>query len=45
VGFDSRFHDPDSLADMADDAGLRASVVERGFGYTMAGVRPTDETA
>jgi ubiquinone/menaquinone biosynthesis C-methylase UbiE len=45
VGFDSQFHDPDALAEMADGAGLRATIVERGFGYTMAGVRPTDDAA
>lgn len=37
VGFDSVFHSPDDLADMIAETGLIASVVERGFGYTVVG--------
>jgi demethylmenaquinone methyltransferase/2-methoxy-6-polyprenyl-1,4-benzoquinol methylase len=38
VGFESTFHPPDTLASMVADAGLTASVVERGFGYTVTGL-------
>ncbi|MFT4922515.1 MAG: SAM-dependent methyltransferase, partial [Haloarculaceae archaeon] len=37
VGFDSVFHSPDELADMIAETSLIASVVERGFGYTVVG--------
>lgn len=37
VGFDSAFHSPDALAADVADTGLVASVVERGFGYTVVG--------
>jgi demethylmenaquinone methyltransferase/2-methoxy-6-polyprenyl-1,4-benzoquinol methylase len=37
VGFDSTFYPPDRLASMVAEAGLTASVVERGFGYTVTG--------
>ncbi|MCL9813177.1 class I SAM-dependent methyltransferase [Natranaeroarchaeum aerophilus] len=40
IGFDSTFFGPDELAGMLDDAGLQVSVPERGFGYTVAGVKP-----
>lgn len=39
VGFDSVFHGPDALAADIARAGLRASVVERGFTYTVVGVK------
>lgn len=39
-GFDSEFFTPDDLAVMVREAGLRASVVSRGFGYAVAGVAP-----
>jgi len=42
AGMDSRFFAPRELAEMLDDAGLRGHVVDPGFGYTVAGVRPTD---
>jgi demethylmenaquinone methyltransferase/2-methoxy-6-polyprenyl-1,4-benzoquinol methylase len=38
VGFDSVFHGPDALAADIAATGLRASVVDRGFGYTVVGV-------
>ncbi len=40
VGFDSTFFGPDELAAMLGDAGLDASVPERGFGYTVVGIKP-----
>jgi demethylmenaquinone methyltransferase/2-methoxy-6-polyprenyl-1,4-benzoquinol methylase len=40
MGFDSSFLGPDRARDLLASAGLRASVVERGFTYTVAGVRP-----
>lgn len=40
IGFDSTFFGPDELAGMLDDAGLDVSVPERGFGYTVVGVKP-----
>ncbi len=40
IGFDSTFFGPDELARMLDDAGLDVSVPERGFGYTVSGVKP-----
>jgi len=40
VGFDSTFHPPAGLRDAVADTGLDAAVVETGFGYTVAGVRP-----
>ena len=40
VGFDSTFFGPDELAAMVNDTGLDASVPERGFGYTVVGVKP-----
>lgn len=42
VGFDSRFYPPEDLRDRLEAAGLRASVPDRGFGYTVAGVKPAD---
>lgn len=41
AGMDSRFFEADTLAGMLDDGGLRGHVVEPGFGYTVAGVKPT----
>jgi demethylmenaquinone methyltransferase/2-methoxy-6-polyprenyl-1,4-benzoquinol methylase len=43
VGFDSAFWSPDDLAARVAAAGLDATVVERGFGYTVAGVRSAAE--
>ncbi len=40
VGFDSAFLGADAARDLLASTGLRASVVERGFTYTVAGVRP-----
>ncbi|MFB6096379.1 MAG: methyltransferase domain-containing protein [Haloferacaceae archaeon] len=39
VGFGSRFFAPDDLAHVLEDAGLDARVLDRGFGYTVAGVK------
>lgn len=41
VGFDSQFWYPEALADRMRAAGLTASVPEDGFGYTVAGVKPS----
>lgn len=38
AGFGSTFHTPDSLAALAERAGLSTTVLDRGFGYTAAGV-------
>lgn len=38
----STFTEPDSLAAEVSAAGLDATVVDRGFGYTVAGVAPTE---
>lgn len=38
VGFDSTFVPPDRLADRIASAGFRASVLERGFSFTVLGV-------
>jgi demethylmenaquinone methyltransferase/2-methoxy-6-polyprenyl-1,4-benzoquinol methylase len=38
-GFDSTFTSPDALSADVAAVGLDATVVERGFGYTVAGVR------
>ena len=43
VRFDSVFYAPDELATELDAAGLAPTVVERGFTYTVAGVRETGE--
>lgn len=40
---DSQFFDAETLAATFDDAGLRGHVVDPGFGYTVAGVKPTAE--
>jgi demethylmenaquinone methyltransferase/2-methoxy-6-polyprenyl-1,4-benzoquinol methylase len=37
VGFDSHFYAPDDLRDRLAAAGFEATVVESGFGYTVAG--------
>ncbi|MFB6159737.1 MAG: class I SAM-dependent methyltransferase [Haloferacaceae archaeon] len=39
VGFDSAFLRPDALADRVAAAGLDAAVLDRGFGYTVAGTK------
>lgn len=43
TGMDSRFFAPDDLADSLAAEGLRSYVVQPGFGYTVVGVKPTDE--
>jgi demethylmenaquinone methyltransferase/2-methoxy-6-polyprenyl-1,4-benzoquinol methylase len=43
VGFDSAFYTADTLAEMVSTAGFDAAVVDRGFGYTVAGVRQANE--
>ncbi|QLH75928.1 methyltransferase domain-containing protein [Halosimplex rubrum] len=40
VGFDSRFLAADALAERVTAGGFRASIPDRGFGYTVAGVKP-----
>lgn len=37
IGFDSVFFTPDAIADRMAEAGLTATVVDGGFGYTVAG--------
>ena len=44
IGMRSVFVAPDDLADELFTAGFTPTVVDRGFGYTVAGVRRTDET-
>ena len=39
IGMDSRFRTPSDLAAAMDDAGLDPRIVDRGFGYTVVGVR------
>lgn len=39
LGFGSRFFAPDGLAHMLEHAGFDARVLDRGFGYTVAGVK------
>ncbi|MFB6123535.1 MAG: class I SAM-dependent methyltransferase [Haloferacaceae archaeon] len=39
MGFDSTFDGPDALARSVADAGLDAAVLDRGFGYTVAGLK------
>jgi ubiquinone/menaquinone biosynthesis C-methylase UbiE len=39
IGMTSRFRTPRDLAAAFDDAGLDPRIVDRGFGYTVAGVR------
>jgi demethylmenaquinone methyltransferase/2-methoxy-6-polyprenyl-1,4-benzoquinol methylase len=43
VGFRSQFWSPDDLAASVESAGLTPRVVDRGFGYTVAGVRESGE--
>jgi demethylmenaquinone methyltransferase/2-methoxy-6-polyprenyl-1,4-benzoquinol methylase len=43
VGFGSTFHGPDDLARHLDDVGFRTTVVDRGFVYTLAAVKPGDQ--
>ncbi|MFC7185672.1 class I SAM-dependent methyltransferase [Halorubrum yunnanense] len=38
IGMTSRFRTPSDLASAFDDAGLDPRIVDRGFGYTLAGV-------
>lgn len=42
VDFDSRFLAADALADRVAAGGFQASVPDRGFGYTVAGVKPAE---
>lgn len=49
LGFDSRFFTPDALADSVGRTGMESRILDRGFGYTVAGVKresqgPTPET-
>lgn len=39
IGFDSSFFTPDELAAAVDRAGLDSAIPDRGFGYTVVGVR------
>ncbi len=39
IGMGSRFHAPDGLAETLDGAGFDPRIAERGFGYTVVGVR------
>jgi demethylmenaquinone methyltransferase/2-methoxy-6-polyprenyl-1,4-benzoquinol methylase len=39
IGMESRFRAPDDLAAALADAGFDPRVVDRGFGYTVVGVR------
>ncbi|MFC5133979.1 MULTISPECIES: class I SAM-dependent methyltransferase [Haloferacaceae] len=39
IGMGSRFSTPDALADDMEAAGFDPAVVDRGFGYTVSGVR------
>jgi len=41
AGMDSQFLGAERLVGLLDDAGLRGHVVDPGFGYTVAGVKPT----
>ncbi|WP_058366995.1 class I SAM-dependent methyltransferase [Haloparvum sedimenti] len=42
-GMDSAFLGPDALAAEMRDAGLDARVLDRGFGYTDVGIKPSDD--
>lgn len=41
IGFESTFFTPADVADMLADAGLAVTIQERGFVYTVTGVKPT----
>jgi len=43
MGWDAQFYTPDALADRVHETGLAAHVLDRSFGYTVAGVREPDE--
>ena len=43
IGMGSQFRTPDALATDLDAIGFDASIVDRGFGYTVAGVRRESE--
>lgn len=45
AGMDSRFFPAETLAAMLTETGLRGYVVTPGFGYTVAGVRTTEESS
>ncbi len=42
IGMGSRFRSPDALTADLDAVGFDAAVVDRGFDYTVAGVRPAE---
>lgn len=42
VGFDSEFFTPDELTTRLASAGLNPTVLDRGFGYTVAGVEESE---
>lgn len=42
VGFESRFDTPKRLSQRMEEVGLVPRIVERGFGYVVAGVRPNE---
>lgn len=42
VGFESTFHSPEALANRLGAAGLAASVIDSGFGYTAVGRRESE---
>ena len=44
IGMASQFHAPDDLAVALDDIGFDPRIVDRGFGYTVVGVRREAET-
>ena len=41
IGFESTFFTPDEMVSILHEAGLSTEVLERGFVYTVAGVKPT----
>jgi demethylmenaquinone methyltransferase/2-methoxy-6-polyprenyl-1,4-benzoquinol methylase len=44
VGFGSQFDTPDRLCERMTDTGLSATIVERGFGYVVTGVAPSERS-
>ncbi len=45
IGFESMFFTPDEMVKMLREAGLSTHVQERGFVYTVAGVKPGNDDA
>lgn len=45
VGFESSFYDPDEMDTMLQEAGLETHVIERGFVYTVVGVKGNEAGA